>query len=152
MPALQDEVPDDDKLPDDGLDVEDESTAPAVKSGYRPPKKVDQKKEDPKKELKPYAALIVLPGEEDLREFQEIINHKEFITKTQASTQTKGHQEVLLSVKTTTFQQFKNGKKEDAYDFVGLAYLKQFAKNDLEEQKDFIHYYTQVPIVHVFLG
>lgn len=39
----------------------------------------------------------------------------------------------------------------DTYDFVGLAYLKHFTAAELEKQRDYIRYYTQVPVVHVFL-
>jgi hypothetical protein len=140
--ALEDEASDDDKLPDDRQEVEDEGTAPAVKSGFRP---------GPKKDLKSYTILIVLPGDEDLKEFQELTNHNDFVTRTRETPQTKGKQELLLSVKTTTFADFQAGKKEDTYDFVGLAYLQQFTKEDLEKQRDYIRYYTQVPVVHVFL-
>jgi hypothetical protein len=121
---LEDEEEDDSKLPDDAQDVEDESTAPTVKAGYKPGKKA---------ELRSYTMLVVLPGDGDLEEFQEVVNHNDFITKTQETVLTKGQQELLLTVKTTTFAEFQAGKKADTYDFAGLAFLKQFAKEDLEK-------------------
>lgn len=94
---LEEEAEDDSKLPDDHQEVEDEGTAPAVKSGYRP---------GPKRELKSYTILVVLPDNDDLQEFEELINHKDFTTRTQETAQTKGKQELLLTVKTTTFAMF----------------------------------------------
>lgn len=123
--------------------MEDEGTAPVVKSGYKP---------GAQRELKAYTILVVLPADEDLKTFQEILKHKDFIARTQGSEQSKGAQEMLLTVQTTTFGDFQAGDKADTYDFVGLAYLHQFTKDELDKQLEYLRYYTQVPVVHVFLG
>lgn len=123
--------------------MEDEGTAPAVKSGFKP---------GAKREMKSFTILVVLSSDDELKKFQEVINDKDFISRTQETPQTKGKQELLLSVKTTTFAEFEDGKMEDTYDFVGLAYLERFSKDTIEKQREYLRYYTQVPVVHVFLG
>lgn len=54
--SLEEEKPDDSKLPDDLDEIEDESTAPAVKSGFKP---------GGQKELKNYTMLVLLSSEDD---------------------------------------------------------------------------------------
>lgn len=110
-------------MPDDRQEVEDEGTAPAVKSGFRPGQK---------KDLKSYTMLIVVPDKENLNEINELTNNNDFLTKTRETPETKGKQELLLTVKTTTFDDFKEGSREDTFDFVALAYLRNFTKEEVD--------------------
>ena len=51
--------------------MEDEGTAPVVKSKFRVGTQA--------RELKSYTILVIMPGEEDLKTFDEILKHKDFL-------------------------------------------------------------------------
>ena len=102
VPKLIEEKDDDSKLPNDLDEVEDEGTAPAVKSGFKPGS-------GGKKELKDYTLLVVVPISDDVHHVDDIVQHKDFVAKTTDSP--KSQPDMNLTVKVTSFEDFKNNKK-----------------------------------------
>lgn len=68
--------------------------------------------------------LVVVAHENDVHKVYDISKHEDFLAKT--SNASKTLQEMNLKVKITTFEAFKNDKKEDTYDFVAFAFFTTF--------------------------
>jgi len=115
VPILNEEKDDDSKLPNDLDEVEDEGTAPAVKSGFKP---------GTQRQIKDYQMLVVVAHDDDVHKVDDISKHEDFLAKTSDASKTL--QEMNLKVKITTFEAFKNDKKEDTYDFVVFAFFTTF--------------------------
>ena len=64
----------------------------------------------------------------------------------------KQEQEMSLTMVTTTFEKYQKGNMEDTFDFVGLYYYQKIKMEDLEKQREYLCYYAQVPVVHLFLS
>ena len=73
--------------------------------------------------------LVVVPHDDDVHKVDDISKHEDFLAKT--SDASKGQQEMNLKVKITTFEAFKNKKKEDMYDFVAFAFFSSFNRHTI---------------------
>lgn len=63
--------------------------------------------------------LVVVTNSDDVGIVEDITKHQDFLTRT--SEASGSHPDMNLKVLVTSFEDFKNGKKEDKYDFVAFA-------------------------------
>ena len=68
--------------------------------------------------------LVVVAHDDDVHKVDDISKHEDFLAKTSDASKTL--QEMNLKVNITTFEAFKNDKKEDTYDFIVFAFFTTF--------------------------
>ena len=79
-------------------------------------------------------ALAVLASQEDdVQLFDKITSSAAFLENEEAQ---------KFNVKTTTYEEFLDGKKVDTFDFVVLVFMRAASSDDLEMKQDYYEYYS----------
>jgi hypothetical protein len=91
-------------------------------------------------EEKLFTVLAVMASEEDdSYPFDKILSSSAY----SANTDVKGY-----FIKSTSYEKFLDGSKEDMYDAVLLTFMKAVSADDLEMKQDYYDFYTMAPIIH----
>ena len=89
-----------------------------------------------------FTVLAVLPDKDNKRLFLRLTEHPKISNEVA---------EKNLKVETTTFEEFTNNDHKDEYDAVGMVFMKDFKKLDLQDMQDYIEFYALVPVIYLMV-